>query len=111
LAIRFKWRCGSGRRRGADTAYFLLDDKNKTQNRKGGRMLKIQGSIKGVKVAVSQTGMSRQVTFDIAGDSVLDELQEIMKQRSRLNITIEKQQLNLGQIPEVAGNGSKKRHE
>lgn len=72
-------------------------------------MLMIQGSIKGVKVSVSVNGMSRQVTFDISGDSVLDEIQEIMKQRARLNITIEKQQLNLGDTPALAGNGAKRK--
>lgn len=59
-------------------------------------MLKVQGTIKAMKVAVSQNGMSRQLTLEISGDSVLDELQEIMRSKARLNITLENQQLEIG---------------
>jgi hypothetical protein len=59
-------------------------------------MLRMQGTIKAVKVAVSANGMSREVTFKIGGDSILDELQEIMRSKSVLNISLDKQQLEMG---------------
>lgn len=61
-------------------------------------MLKLQGTIKAMKVSVGQNGISRQVTFDIGGDSVLDELQEIMRNKTRLNIGLESQQLEIGAV-------------
>jgi hypothetical protein len=59
-------------------------------------MLRLQGTIKAVKVTVSQNGMSREVTFKIGGDSVLDDLQEIMRSKQTLNISLETQQLEIG---------------
>lgn len=59
-------------------------------------MLKMQGTIKAVKVTVGTNGMSREVTFKIGGDSVLDDLQEIMRSKATLDISLEKQQLEIG---------------
>jgi hypothetical protein len=59
-------------------------------------MLRMQGTIKSVKVTVNQSGMSRQVTLEIGGDSILDEIQEIMRNKTRLNIALESQQLEIG---------------
>ena len=72
-------------------------------------MLTMQGTIKAVKVTVSQQGMSRQVTFDIGGDSILDELQEIMRAKSRLNITLATQQLEIGVTMDQSGKIEKRK--
>jgi len=65
--------------------------------------MKIQGVIRSIKLAVSQTGMSRQVTLDIEGDSIFDELQEIARRKARLDIELNPQQLELGDVPEPIG--------
>ena len=59
-------------------------------------MLKLQGTIKSMKVSASQNGMSRQVTLEIGSDAILDELQEIMRSKAMLNISLQKQQLEIG---------------
>lgn len=59
-------------------------------------MLKIKGTIKGVRLAMTQNGIGRQVVIDFADDAVLDELQEVMRCKARLNIIIEPEQLAFG---------------
>jgi hypothetical protein len=88
--------CGAGRfvsvgsRRASGSGISLRRNQQETS------MLRMQGTIKSVKVTVSQSGMSRQVTLEIGGDSILDEIQEIMRNKTRLNIALESQQLEIG---------------
>lgn len=68
-------------------------------------MLKIQGKIRAIKTAVNGNGgIGRQMTIDFAGDAVLDEIAEIMREGSILNVTIEPQQLKIGdKVPAMGG--------